>query len=62
MESKRTIFILPAELVDIRLFVEVVTILTYVVKLGVYGSVVFPSAATTSLSAVTRKERLHLIL
>ena len=35
MESKRTIFILPAELVDIRLFVEVVTILTDVVQLKV---------------------------
>ena len=35
MESGRTNFILPAELVDIRLFVEVVTILTDVVQLQV---------------------------
>ena len=35
MESERTNFNLPAELVDIRLFVEVVTILTDVVQLQV---------------------------
>ena len=35
MKSERTNFILPAELVDIRLFVEVVTILTDVVQLQV---------------------------
>ena len=35
MESGRTNFNLPAELVDIRLFVEVVTILTDVVQLQV---------------------------
>ena len=35
MESERPNFNLPAELVDIRLFVEVVTILTDVVQLQV---------------------------
>ena len=42
-------------MMNIRVFVEVVAVLTNVVELGVYGSVVLPSAAPTSLSEVTRK-------
>ena len=45
----------PAHMMNIRVFVEVVAVLTNVVELGVYGSVVLPSAAPTSLSEVTRK-------
>ena len=40
-------------MMDIGIFVEIVAVFTYVVKLGVYGSVVLPSAASTSLSEVT---------
>ena len=43
-------------MMNIRVFVEVVAVLTNVVELGVYGSVVLPSAATTSLSTVTIKK------
>ena len=45
-------------MMNIRVFVEVVAVLTYVVQLGVDGSVVLSSAATASLPGVTScKER-----
>ena len=43
-------------MMNIGVFVEVVAVFTNVVQLGVYGSVVLPSAASTSLSEVTTSE------